>query len=138
MTASHQTCGESVPPWRGSSVSVSRNGATVVVTVAGVLDHVAAAGLRHILSDVMYGQGNLFVRMDFDVFAEASVLSVLSSLQSAREAAGGPALGGWCLSRGGSTWRAARWARMTALLFWTGGWSWCWVWRGGRGICLMI
>jgi anti-anti-sigma regulatory factor len=90
MTAAHRASGGGAlePPWGMSSVSVTRNGGTVVVTVAGVLDHAAAAGLRHILSDVMYGQGNLFVRVDFDVLAEASVLAVLSSLDDSREGTG--------------------------------------------------
>ena len=69
-------------------MSVARDGGAVVVTVAGVLDQAAAVGLRHILTDVMYGQGNLFVRVDFDVLAEASVLAVLSSLDANPEGAG--------------------------------------------------
>lgn len=36
----------------------------------------------------VYGQGNLFVRVDFDVLAEASVLAVLSSLEASSGGAG--------------------------------------------------
>lgn len=63
------------------SISVSRLEGTVVVTVVGVLDHLAMRTLHHILEDLMLGQGNLYVQVDFDVLAESSVLVVLGRIQ---------------------------------------------------------
>ena len=67
--------------WPSASITVRRIEQTVVVTVQGALDQIGAAGLCHILTDLMEGQGNLFVRVEFDLLAEASVLSVLAKLR---------------------------------------------------------
>lgn len=73
---------------QSSSISVRRGDRSVVVTVRGDLDRIASLGLRHILSDLVEGQGNLFVRVDFDVAAQATVFAVLAGLESPSSDAG--------------------------------------------------
>jgi hypothetical protein len=51
----------------------------VVLTVRGGLDHPAAARLRHVLADLTLGPGNLFVRVEYDVLAEAAVLAAIAA-----------------------------------------------------------
>jgi hypothetical protein len=62
------------------SICVAYDDATVEVRVAGVLDDVEAARLRHILEYLTLEQGFLYVRVDFDVLAEAAVLAVLGRI----------------------------------------------------------
>jgi anti-anti-sigma factor len=90
LPASDDTAGA----WKSSSIVVSRADRSVLVKVLGALDQITAAGLRHILSDLADGQTNVFVRVEYDVLAEASVFAAVSTLEppsagTALEAGGG-------------------------------------------------
>lgn len=73
------------------SVSIYRHDRTVVVQVAGELDHSTAGPLRCHLDDLIEGQGNLSVAVDLTdlTFIDSTGLSVLlEALKLARQLGG--------------------------------------------------